>query len=64
MIARSSSLLLLLSVLCKHFNVGHYSQSIKGVNTNLEILTHHKVWLPDKRHSSKSDIFGVMPLLN
>ena len=44
-IAKSSSsaslLLLSLSLLCKNFNITHYSKSINGINTKLEIFAHH-----------------------
>ena len=44
---------MLLSLLCKIFNVAHYSTSIKGLNTELGILAHHvKVQLQDKGHKS------------
>ena len=54
---------MLLSSFCKNLNVAHCSNSIKGINTKLEILAHHdKVQLQDKGHNSESYSFGVMPL--
>ena len=53
-----------LSLLCKNFNVAHYSKSIKDTNTKLVMLSHHeKMQLQHKGHNSESYIFGVMLLL-
>ena len=57
-------LLLLLAAAYKHFNVAHYSKSIKGIITKLGILAHHdKVQLQGKWHNSENYISGGMPLL-
>ena len=61
MIARS--LLLLLQLSCKNFNVAHYSKSIKGIITKLGILDHHdKMQLQDKGNNSDFCSFGFMAL--
>ena len=52
-------------LLCKNFNVAHYSKSIKGIKIKLGILAHHdKMQLQGKGHNSVSYINGVMPLFN
>ena len=64
-----AKLLLLLSssaaVLCKDFNVAHYSKSTLGITTKVRILAHHdKVQLQVKGHKSEIYSFGVMSLFN
>ena len=59
-IARS----LLLSLLCKNFNVSHYSKSIKDINTKLGILVHHdEVQLQGKEHNYKAIFLELCPFL-
>jgi hypothetical protein len=51
---------LLSSLLCKHFNVAHYSNIS---NIKLEIFAYHdKVQLLDMGHKFERNIFEVMPL--
>ena len=56
MIARSS-------LSWKNFNVAHYSESIKGINTKRGIPPYHfNVNLRDQVHNSESCILRVMSL--
>ena len=49
----------LLLSLCKNFNVAHYSEILKGINTKLGIPAHHdKIKLQDKGHNSESYSFA------
>ena len=50
------------SLLCKIFNVAHYSKSIKAIKTKL--VHYGKMQLQDKGRNSENYSFGVMPLFN